>query len=159
MFIPVEKSKDKTTNYERLLDTLPHYIDQKDPWYTVLSNASAIIDYFLDEINWIGFYVNEEDALYLGPFQGVAACTKIHIGHGVCGTAAEKRETVKVDDVEAFPGHITCDADSKSEIVVPLIREDVLLGVLDIDSPVLGRFDETDRDYLEKAAALIVDKI
>jgi len=160
MFVPVEKSDDKRENYERLLETLPHYVDTKEPWYTVLANASAILDYFLDEVNWVGFYVSEKGGLYLGPFQGVAACTKILIGHGVCGQAAENKETLIVDDVEAFPGHITCDASSKSEIVVPImVKKGELFGVLDIDSPKKARFDETDREYLEKVVAVLVDNL
>ncbi len=159
MFVPVEKSEDKQTNYERLLDTLPHYVDQEEPWYTVLANASAILEYFLDDVNWVGFYRMEKDGLYLGPFQGVAACTKILIGHGVCGQAAEEKETFLVDDVEAFPGHITCDASSKSEIVVPLMVRGELFGLLDIDSPKKARFDEIDRKYLEKVAAVLVDNL
>ncbi len=159
MFIPIERSADKKTNYETLLDTLPYYLNEDEPWYTTLSNAAAIIDYFLDETNWVGFYIREESQLFLGPFQGLPACTRIFFGRGVCGTAAKKGETVVVRDVDNFEGHIACDSDSKSEIVVPLFKHDALFGVLDIDSPVRSRFDETDRAFLEKAAGVIVDKL
>ncbi|MFW6284937.1 MAG: GAF domain-containing protein [Bacillota bacterium] len=159
MFIPVEKSADKKTNYQKLLDTLPYYLNQDEPWYTTLSNAVAIIDYFLDEVNWVGFYMREESQLFLGPFQGLPACTKIFFGRGVCGTAAEKGETVVVKDVDMFEDHIACDSNSKSEIVVPLFKAGVLFGVLDIDSPKKARFDTEDRESLEKVARVIVDNL
>ncbi|MFP4077680.1 MAG: GAF domain-containing protein [Candidatus Izemoplasmataceae bacterium] len=159
MFIPVEKSADKETNYQKLLETLPYYLNADEPWYTTLSNAAGIIDYFLDDVNWVGFYIREESQLFLGPFQGLPACTKIFFGRGVCGTAAEKGETVVVRDVDAFEGHIACDSNSKSEIVVPLFKSGVLFGVLDIDSPEEARFDATDRLALEKVARVIVDNL
>ncbi|MFT8323496.1 MAG: GAF domain-containing protein [Bacillus sp. (in: firmicutes)] len=116
-----------------------------------LSNASALLNLFLDRINWVGFYLVENEELVLGPFQGLPACVRIPFGRGVCGTAAEKKETVCVEDVHQFPGHIACDAASQSEIVVPLLKEDgTLLGLLDIDSPEKGRFDEIDQKYLQQ---------
>jgi len=159
MFIPVEKSRDKTKNYEKLLDTIPYYIDKSDPWFTTLSNAAALIDYFLADVNWVGFYITKEDTLFLGPFQGRPACTRIRFGQGVCGTAAAEKKTLSVDDVDAFPGHIACDSDSKSEIVVPIVKGGTVFGVLDIDSPLEGRFDETDQAWLEKLVGLIVDNL
>ena len=159
MFIPVEKSEDKLENYKRLIDTMPYYLNETDPWYTTLSNAAAILDYFLDDVNWVGFYLNEPDALYLGPFQGLAACTKIMMGSGVCGTAAKNEETLVVEDVNQFEGHITCDSNSQSEIVIPFKKEGVLFGVLDIDSPKKMRFDEADKENLEKVMAIVVDKL
>jgi L-methionine (R)-S-oxide reductase len=107
-------------------------------------------------LNWAGFYLLQEGELVLGPFQGKVACVRIALGRGVCGTAAERRETVIVADVNAFPGHIACDAASRSEIVVPLIKDGRLLGVLDIDSPQPGRFDQEDGVGLNAAAALLV---
>ncbi|NQX70134.1 GAF domain-containing protein [Paenibacillus alba] len=119
-----------------------------------LANAAALLGQFLSEVNWVGFYLidqsNEKKELVLGPFQGLPACVRIPLGKGVCGTAAERRETVLVPDVQAFPGHIACDAASQSEIVVPILLGDELIGVLDIDSPKLSRFDETDQRYLEQ---------
>ncbi len=159
MFIPVEKSDNPQTNYERLLETLPFYINDSDPWYTTLANASSVLDYFLDDINWVGFYVMHGEDLFLGPFQGKAACTKILMGSGVCGHAAIKKETVRIDDVEQFDGHITCDADSKSELVIPLVKKGKLIGVLDIDAPIKGRFKKVDQDYLEKVVQVIVDNL
>ncbi|WP_217558360.1 GAF domain-containing protein [Paenibacillus sp. GbtcB18] len=115
-----------------------------------LANASALLGQFLQDINWVGFYLLEGEQLVLGPFQGLPACVRIPLGRGVCGTAAQKRETLVVEDVERFPGHIACDAASRSEIVIPLVKDGELLGVLDIDSPNLARFDETDRVMLER---------
>ncbi|WP_400242806.1 GAF domain-containing protein [Niallia sp. JL1B1071] len=115
-----------------------------------LSNASALLNQFLEKTNWVGFYLVEDNELVLGPFQGLPACVRIPFGKGVCGTAALNKETVRVEDVHQFPGHIACDAASQSEIVIPLIMEDgTLIGVLDIDSPEKNRFDELDQNYLE----------
>lgn len=120
-----------------------------------LSNASALLNEYMDRINWVGFYLYEEKSnqLVLGPFQGLPACVRIPLGRGVCGTAAEERRTIVVEDVHKFPGHIACDAASRSEIVIPLILEDQLVGVLDIDSPEESRFHEADRAYLEQFTA------
>ena len=114
-----------------------------------LSNASALLYQTLADLNWAGFYLYKNGVLLLGPFQGKTACTKIPMGKGVCGTAAEKGETLVVPDVHAFPGHIACDGASNSEIVIPLYVEGRLFGVLDIDSPLLDRFSEADREGLE----------
>lgn len=115
-----------------------------------LSNASALLAQFLENINWVGFYIEDGSELVLGPFQGLPACVRIPMGKGVCGTAASERRSIRVEDVNAFPGHIACDAASQSEIVVPIVKDNELIGVLDIDSPVTHRFDETDQLYLEK---------
>ena len=120
------------------------------------ANMSALLYEALPDLNWVGFYFLQAGELVLGPFQGKVACVRIALGRGVCGTAAERRETVIVTDVNAFPGHIACDAASRSEIVVPLIKDGRLLGVLDIDSPQIARFDEEDRAGLNAAAALLV---
>jgi len=114
-----------------------------------LSNLSALIWQTLEEINWAGFYLLEDGALILGPFQGKPACIHIPVGKGVCGTAAMEDRTIRVEDVHQFPGHIACDCDSRSEIVVPLHRDGKLMGVLDIDSPVTARFTEADQEGLE----------
>ena len=110
----------------------------------------------LDRLNWAGFYLMRADTLVLGPFQGKPACVRIPVGRGVCGTAAERRETVIVPDVHDFPGHIACDAASRSEIVVPLLRDGTVLGVLDLDSPEPGRFGAPERVLLERIAAALV---
>ena len=120
------------------------------------ANMSALLYEALPNLNWVGFYFLQAGELVLGPFQGKVACVRIALGRGVCGTAAERRETVIVPDVNAFPGHIACDAASRSEIVVPLIKDGRLLGVLDIDSPQIARFDQDDGVGLNAAVALLV---
>ncbi|WP_323991616.1 GAF domain-containing protein [Nguyenibacter sp. L1] len=120
------------------------------------ANVAALIFEALPRVNWAGFYLLRGDELVLGPFQGRVACTRIALGAGVCGTAAARRETVVVPDVHAFPGHIACDAASESEIVIPVLSGDRLIGVLDIDSPVKDRFTPQDRRMLEEAVALLV---
>jgi GAF domain-containing protein len=119
------------------------------------ANAAALIYHNLPDLNWAGFYFLRHGELVLGPFQGKVACVRIGLGQGVCGTAAQRRETLIVPDVHAFPGHIACDAASRSEIVVPLLQSGLLLGVLDIDSPQLDRFDDADRRGLEQLAAIL----
>lgn len=123
-----------------------------------LSNASALLGQFLPRINWVGFYVLDETegGLVLGPFQGLPACVRIPFGKGVCGTAAAERKTLRIEDVHAFPGHIACDAASRSEIVIPLIKNGELLGVLDIDSPETNRFDEEDEKGLVQFTETLV---
>ena len=123
-----------------------------------LANLSALIFESLTDINWAGFYLLEGDILVLGPFQGKTACIEIPLGRGLCGTAAAQDRTVLVEDVHSFPGHIACDSASRSEIVVPLHRDGKVCGVLDIDSPFLSRFSQSDREGLEKLAGLI-DKL
>jgi GAF domain-containing protein len=120
------------------------------------ANAAAAIYHSLPALNWAGFYFLRNDTLVLGPFQGRPACTRIKIGDGVCGTAARQRRSILVPDVEAFPGHIACDVASRSELVVPLLRDGALLGVLDLDSPDLARFDAEDQAGCEALAAIVV---
>jgi GAF domain-containing protein len=120
------------------------------------ANTSALLYQALPSLNWAGFYFLRGRELVLGPFQGRVACVRIALGQGVCGTAAERRETVVVPDVEAFPGHIRCDTASRSEIVVPLVQQGRLLGVLDLDSPQLDRFDHEDRIGLIAAVELLL---
>ncbi|WP_299510206.1 GAF domain-containing protein [uncultured Rummeliibacillus sp.] len=120
-----------------------------------LSNASALLNQFLDNINWCGFYLSKNDELLLGPFQGLPACVHIPFGKGVCGTAAESQKTIVVEDVHAFPGHIACDSASQSEIVVPIVKEQTLFGVLDIDSPIKNRFSTEDQDGLEQFVTIL----
>lgn len=120
------------------------------------ANAAAAIYHALPELNWAGFYFLRDSELVLGPFQGRPACVRIALGKGVCGTAAVERRSIVVPDVEAFPGHIACDTASRSELVVPLIAAGNLLGVLDLDSPLVGRFDEADRVGCELLASVVV---
>ena len=122
------------------------------------ANLAALVYHSLPDLNWLGFYFLKDGELVVGPFQGKPACVRIAIGKGVCGTAAQRRETVVVTDVNEFPGHIACDAASRSEIVVPLVQGSRLIGVLDADSPVVGRFDAVDREGFERLARLYVER-
>ncbi|OCL27661.1 histidine kinase [Orenia metallireducens] len=121
-----------------------------------LANVSAVLYNNLEEVNWAGFYLWKEDQLVLGPFQGKSACVRIAKGKGVCGTSVEKKETLVVKDVHDFSGHIACDAASSSEIVVPIIIDNQIKGVLDIDSPIKARFDEVDQKYLEEVVSILI---
>lgn len=129
-----------------LIDGVPHRIAN-------LANASALLYDALEDINWAGFYLMEQGRLVLGPFQGKPACIEIPVGRGVCGTAVQTDRTQLVPDVHDFPGHIACDSASNSEIVIPLHLDGAVFGVLDIDSPLVGRFTEADREGLEAFAA------
>jgi GAF domain-containing protein len=124
-----------------------------------MANAAALIWQYLPDLNWAGFYRTIGDELVLGPFQGKAACLRIPFGRGVCGTAAATGETQVVADVHAFPGHIACDADSRSELVVPLVKDGAVIGVLDLDSPVAARFDAGDAAGCEALAALLAERL
>ena len=123
------------------------------------ANTAALLYGALPDLNWAGFYLYKSNELVLGPFQGKPACVRIALGKGVCGTAAQRRATVIVEDVHAFPGHIACDSASNSEIVVPLVRGTELLGVLDLDSPKLGRFGASDQRGLEAVAKIFLDSL
>ena len=123
------------------------------------ANTAALIWEALPDLNWAGFYLYKSGELVLGPFQGKPACVRIAIGKGVCGTAAARRATVRVEDVHAFPGHIACDSASNSEIVVPLLRDSELLGVLDLDSPEHARFTAADQRGLEELARILVESL
>ena len=131
-----------------LFEDCPHVIAN-------LSNASAVLNQAMKDINWVGFYLMEEGQLVLGPFQGKAACVEIKVGKGVCGTAVEKDAVQLVKNVHEFPGHIACDGASNSEIVLPIHVDGNIWGVLDIDSPSLGRFDEEDQTGLEKVVRVV----
>lgn len=147
------KSDDKALFYKALLHLLDNLIADEPDWLANLANASALLGHQLADINWVGFYLHKQGELVLGPFQGKPACTHIAIGSGVCGTVAKTKQTIVVPDVDAFPGHIACDAASRSEIVVPIIAANgQLLAVLDVDSPVLERFDTQDAVGLEQVA-------
>ncbi|MGE7905110.1 GAF domain-containing protein [Peribacillus sp. NPDC094092] len=145
----------KEENYDLVQKQLLALIEDETNRIANLSNAAALLNLFLDEINWVGFYIYEEGQLILGPFQGLPACVRIPMGKGVCGTSAATEKTLRVEDVHQFPGHIACDAASRSEIVIPLMKDGKLLGVLDIDSPITDRFDEMDQQGLEKFAEIL----
>ncbi|MBW6527625.1 GAF domain-containing protein [Sphingomonas sp. RHCKR7] len=132
--------------------------DEPDP-IANMANAAALLWQYLPELNWAGFYRLIGDELVLGPFQGKAACIRIALGRGVCGTAAAERRIQLVEDVHAFPGHIACDAASRSELVVPIVHEGRLIGVLDLDSPVPARFDAEDARGCERLMALLAPRL
>lgn len=160
MMFQVENYKGtREENYELVLKQLQALIADEPNFIANLSNASALLNVFLTEVNWVGFYLTDEtkpNMLVLGPFQGLPACVRIPFGRGVCGTAASSMETQLVADVHAFPGHIACDAASQSEIVVPMVVDGKVIGVLDIDSPIKDRFDEMDKVYLEKFVSILL---
>ena len=124
-----------------------------------MANAAALVWQYLPDLNWAGFYRLVDGELVLGPFQGKPACIRIALGSGVCGTAAAARATQRVDDVHAFPGHIACDAASRSELVLPIVDGERLIGVLDLDSPVPARFDAADQAGCEALAALLATRL
>ncbi|OCT16093.1 hypothetical protein A8709_09985 [Paenibacillus pectinilyticus] len=154
MFTKSNYSGTREEQYTLLIGQLEALIHDEPNRVANLANAAALLGQFLENINWAGFYVvdqqQDKNELVLGPFQGLPACVRIPFGKGVCGTSAERRETVVVADVHAFPGHIACDAASQSEIVIPIVAGGELIGVLDIDSPILDRFDAVDQQFLEQ---------
>lgn len=147
----------KQTDYLELEKQMDALLTGENDLIANLSNGSALLKESLDQINWAGFYLmREQDGkrqLVLGPFQGKPACVRIPVGKGVCGTAAKENRTLLVKNVHEFPGHIACDSASQSEIVIPIRNQGEVIGVLDIDSPVLDRFSEKDKEGLEKIAA------
>ncbi|MDP4220787.1 MAG: GAF domain-containing protein [Bacteroidota bacterium] len=146
--------------WDRLIQDLDTLLDVSDHPVTTLANSAAFLFRNLERINWLGFYLCDANELYLGPFGGKPACTKIEMGKGVCGTSALRKETIVVDEVEKFPGHIACDPDSRSEIVIPLLSANgELFGVLDVDSAELSRFGNEEKAMLEMAAAIIARKL
>jgi L-methionine (R)-S-oxide reductase len=149
----------KEEQFPLAIKQLKALLDGEDDRIANLSNASAFLNQFLENINWVGFYLVKDEQLVLGPFQGLPACVRIPLGKGVCGTAAANKRTERVADVHQFPGHIACDAASNSEIVVPLIKDNILIGVLDIDSPIKNRFDEMDEAFLEEFVEILVKYI
>lgn len=145
--------------YELLSVQLKHLLVKEDNLISNLSNFTAALKQTFEKISWVGFYLYDGNKLFLGPFQGKIACSKIEIGNGVCGKAAADKQTVIVPNVEEFPGHIVCDPDSKSEIVIPIIKDDTLLGVLDLDSAEYNYFNEVDRNYLENLCQFLAEEI
>jgi len=147
--------EDKSNFYQLLLSQMKSLLEGEQDVIANLANASALLNEALKDINWVGFYLLKNNELVLGPFQGKVACVRIPVGKGVCGTAVSENKTQLVKNVHEFPGHIACDSASNSEIVIPLRNKGKIVGVLDIDSPLIGRFDETDACELEKLAVVI----
>ena len=155
-YVSIPWPKEKTALYKLLRQRLVALTDGVKHPVANLANASALLWDALPQINWVGFYLLEGETLVLGPFQGKPACIRIPVGRGVCGTAAQSREIQLVRDVHLFPGQIACDAASNSEIVIPLLKDGEVLGVLDIDSPLVGRFDEADREGLAALCGILI---
>ena len=143
------------TDYDLIIEQMRSLAEISADPIPVMANVSALLFHDMEQVNWAGFYLVKNGALLLGPFQGKAACVRIEKGRGVCGTAWKNDEVLVVPDVHAFPGHIACDTDSMSEIVVPLHRDGEVIGVMDIDSPILKRFDESDKTGLTALAAAL----
>lgn len=141
-------------NYKTIISQVNSIIDPSLPLVSNLSNVSAILNQ-LENLNWVGFYLVKNDTLYLGPFQGEVACTVIEYGKGVCGTSLKEKKTIIVDDVNEFKGHIACSSLSKSEIVVPIMKDNEVKALIDIDSPIYNRFNEDDKNNLEQVALIL----
>ena len=150
MFLQINYEGSVSAQYDTLTKQLDALLTGEKDRIANLSNASALLNQFLTNINWVGFYIMQDNELVLGPFQGLPACVRIPVGRGVCGTAVAQKETLVIDDVHAFPGHIACDVASQSEIVIPLIVDNIVIGVLDIDSPIKNRFTREDKLGLEQ---------
>lgn len=142
--------------YRMLCAQLESLLADERDFVANAAQFSAFLFNQVDDLNWAGFYLNRNEELVLGPFQGQVACVRIPFGRGVCGAAAASRETQRVEDVHAFPGHIACDSASNSELVIPLLKDGKLIGVLDLDSPRLARFSEADQQGLEQLAAIFL---
>ena len=159
VIIPNSISTDEE-GYELLIKQICSLLVKDEPELSNLSNLTAALKQTFNKISWVGFYLFDGEKLYLGPFQGKVACSVIKLNEGVCGKAASTRETIIVPDVNKFEGHIACDADSKSEIVVPIFKKDnSLFGVLDLDSTEYNSFNKTDKKYLEEICNFLVEEI
>ncbi|MEK5061760.1 GAF domain-containing protein [Paenibacillus sp. FSL H7-0326] len=159
MFHAMTYEGTRSEQYQAVIDQLKGLIYEEPDAVANMANASALLNVFLKDINWVGFYVYNGTELVLGPFQGLPACIRIALGRGVCGTAAAERKTQLVRNVHDFPGHIACDAATNSEIVVPIVKNGELFGVLDIDSPLLNRFDEEDQAFLERFVSILAEQL
>jgi GAF domain-containing protein len=159
MFASQALSGNKPEQYQQLLEQARGLMHGENDRIANAANLSSLVFHALAEVNWVGFYFHDGKELVVGPFQGKPACIRIALGRGVCGTAASTRETQVVADVDSFPGHIPCDAESRSEIVVPLMAGEILVGVLDIDSPSLDRFDADDRAGIEALARAYMETL
>ena len=147
------------TNYNEIINILPKLLKDNEYDITILANTSALLYEKMDNVNWVGFYLNKNETLLLGPFQGKVACTKIPFTKGVCGKCARTQETILVSNVHEFPGHIACDSASNSEICIPIIINNKFYGLLDIDSPIVNRFNEDDKINLEKLTQIITNEL
>ncbi len=154
----IDNNLSEEDKYASLLQQLEYLLDEYDPAISILANVSSAIKTTFNKISWAGFYIKSGNCLFLGPFQGTTACTKIFEGKGVCGTSVLKKETILVNDVNSFPGHIACDSGTKSEIVIPIFKGTEVIAVLDIDSYNYSAFNDTDKFYLEKLCRLIESK-
>ncbi len=155
----IDKNLSLEKQYELFVKQVKSLLSKDDNLLSNLANLTAALKQTFEKISWVGFYFLDEAKLFLGPFQGKIACTTIEFGKGVCGTAAANKETIIVPDVNKFPGHIFCDADSKSEIVLPIIKNNSLFGVLDIDSYLFNSFNEIDKKYLEEICRFLSEEI
>ena len=153
--IIIDKSLSKQEKYETLLPQIRSLVGDEPDLIANLANICAVLKYSMKGFFWVGFYFRHDDELVLGPFQGPLACTRIKIPNGVCGTAVSERRIIIVDDVNQFPGHIACSTDSKSEIVVPIYKNNEAAGVLDVDSDSFVNFDETDMLYLKQVGEIV----
>jgi L-methionine (R)-S-oxide reductase len=153
---PSPDRTDRKTRYAEIHRSLQAVLTGESDPIANLANAAALLFWSLPAINWAGFYLLKEQELVLGPFQGKIACVRIKLGQGVCGNAAEQRQTLVIPNVHEFPGHIACDSASNSEIVVPIVKNDALIGVLDIDSPEFARFDDNDKTELQKFVQILI---
>ena len=149
----------KAEMYSNLVAQLCSLIEGEHDFIANAANVSSLLYHSLADLNWAGFYLLKGGELVLGPFQGKPACVRIAIGKGVCGTAAEQRQTILVANVHEFPGHIACDSESNSELVVPLIKDQKVIGVLDLDSPLVGRFDEEDAKGLNELVSIFLESV
>ncbi len=154
--MPIDTAKGKPAFYEELCERLHDLLEGETDFVANAANAASLLFHSLPEVNWAGFYILRNSGLIVGPFQGKPACVRIELGKGVCGVAARTRETVLVPDVTKFAGHIACDPESKAEIAIPLLNWGSLIGILDLDSPTLNRFDEDDQEGLEAFASVFV---
>ncbi|MDR1234659.1 MAG: GAF domain-containing protein [Mycoplasmataceae bacterium] len=151
----IRKNENLKINLNHLFETVKSLLNDEDDLISGLANVSSVINAYITNINWCGFYLIKNNKLVLGPFQGLPACTRIDIGKGVCGTAAKTKTPLIVPNVHKFPGHIACDVNSQSEVVIPLFKNSKIFGVLDIDSPKLNRFKKAEVNTFIKIAALI----
>ena len=149
------KGSDRKENYRLMAETAKSFIENETDLIALLANLSGLIKMYVDDLNWAGFYLLKDKDLVLGPFQGNPACTRIGEGKGVCGAAVLKRAPIIVPDVHQFPGHITCDPASVSELVIPFFKDKEVFGVLDLDSPLPGRFSEIETEYLSEITSFL----
>lgn len=157
--LSIDKNLSDVEIYNAIVPQVEYLIRNEEPIISNLANITAVLKEAFKKISWVGFYLLKNEKLFLGPFQGKVACTIINVGSGVCGVSVQRKETIIVDDVYSFPGHIACDSDSKSEIVIPLIHDVNIFGVLDVDSHKYASFNLHDKMYLEMICRIITEKL